>query len=105
MADDGVQITNNEAAQRYEAAIGDARAVLGYERRGDTITYLHTEVPGALEGRGIGSALARRALEDARAQQLTVTPVCPFVTAYIRRHPEYVPLVDPAHRARVDPGM
>jgi predicted GNAT family acetyltransferase len=102
MADGSIPVTNDTAAQRYEASVDGTRAVLQYERRGDSITYLHTEVPERLEGRGIGSALARTALEDARVHQLMVTPICPFVTAYIQRHPEYLPLVDPAHRARVE---
>ena len=102
MANDGIRVTNNEAAQRYETEVDGARAVLQYQRRGDSIVHLHTEVPEALEGHGIGSALARTALEDARARHLTVVPLCPFVTAYIRRHPEYLPIVDPAHRARVE---
>jgi hypothetical protein len=37
----------------------------------------------------------------ARARHLTVVPLCPFVSGYIRRHPQYLPLVDPAHRARL----
>ncbi len=102
MTDGGMSITHNETARRYEAAVDGARAHLQYDRRGKQIVYLHTEVPGALEGRGIGSALARAALEDARAHRLVVAPMCPFVSAYIRRHPEYLPLVDPAHRARME---
>ena len=102
MADDGITVTNNEAAHRYEARIDGALALIQYQRRGDSIVYLHTEVPDALEGRGIGSALARTALEDARAHHTTVVPLCPFVSAYIRRHPEYLPLVDAAHRARLE---
>ena len=73
-----------------------------YERRGNEIVLLHTEVPEVLEGRGVGSALARSALEDARARALTVVPVCPFVSAYIRKHPGYLALVAPHHRARLE---
>lgn len=101
MANDSITITKNEAAQRYEAALDGIMAVLEYRREGDRIVYTHTEVPDELEGRGIGSALARRALDDARAQHLTVVPLCPFVSAYIRRHPEALPLVAPTFRERL----
>ena len=101
MANDNITITKNEAAQRYEAPIDGALAVLEYQRKGDRIVLTHTEVPDELEGHGIGSALARRALDDARAQHLTVVPLCPFVSAYIRRHHAYLPLVDPAFRERL----
>jgi len=50
-------------------------------------------VPKALEGRGIGSALARGLLDLARAQKLKVKPLCPFVAGYIKKHPEYADLL------------
>jgi predicted GNAT family acetyltransferase len=53
---------------------------------------LHTEVPKALEGRGIGSALIRGVLDIARSEGLKVNPLCPFAKAYIEKHPEYVDL-------------
>jgi predicted GNAT family acetyltransferase len=96
-----ITVTVNKAEQRFEARVDGALSLLQYDRAGDRITYLHTEVPDALEGRGIGSALARAALDDARAQNLTVVPRCPFVSAYIQRHREYLPLVDPAFRSRL----
>jgi len=63
---------------------------------------MHTEVPDAIEGRGVGSALARTALNDARANGLTVVPSCPFVSAYIKRHPAYLDIVDAAYRRRLE---
>ena len=81
-------------AGRYEAYVGDALAAhVTYRLRGSRITFVHTEVDPAFEGRGIGSRLAAGALDDARARGLKVTPACPFVAAYIRRHPEYADLV------------
>jgi predicted GNAT family acetyltransferase len=53
------------------------------------ITFRHTEVPPALEGRGIGSRLIRGALEFARAKSLKVVPQCPFVSAYMAKHAEF----------------
>ena len=95
------EIRNNEAEQRYEVKIGDQLAVLEYKRKGDQIIYLHTGVPPALEGHGIANKLAHVALEDARTLKLTVSPVCPFVAAYIRHHQEYLSLLTASERARI----
>jgi hypothetical protein len=54
---------------------------------------VHTEVEEAVEGTGVGSQLVREALDDFRARGLGVVPVCPFVSAYLRRHPEYADVV------------
>jgi uncharacterized protein len=95
---DSVRVENNEAARRFEARIDEYLAVVQYRRAGDTITFIHTEVPEALEGHGIAAKLARTALEYARAHKLAVVPLCPYVASYIRRHPEYQDLVDAKHR-------
>jgi predicted GNAT family acetyltransferase len=88
-----IEVEHNSAAQRYEARIDRYLAVADYYRSGDTITFTHTEVPPALRGRGIASKLIHSALEDARAQNLTVVPLCSFVATYIRRHTQYAPLL------------
>ena len=98
---DDVTVANNEAAQRYEARVDGQLAVIIYQRLGDRIVFIHTEVPEALEGRGIASKMAQVALDDARAQGLAVIPRCPFVASYIRRHLEYADLVPPGDRARL----
>ena len=64
-----------------------------YKRDGAIITIMHTEVPAALNGRGIGSALVRGLLDIVRAQGLKVKPLCPFVASYIAKHPEYADLL------------
>ncbi len=99
--DEHTKVTNNENEQRYEVHMGDQLAVLEYERKGKHITYIHTGVPPAMAGHGIASQLAHTALEDARKEQLTVTPQCPFVASYIREHSEYLPLLSKAEQARV----
>ena len=99
-----VVVEDNPAARRYQAQVGEYLAVAEYRLDGDTITFTHTQVPKELEGHGIANKLAHAALEDARARQLTVVPLCPFIASYIRRHQEYVALVDPAYRARVAKG-
>ncbi len=97
-------VVDNEAEQQYEVHADGEVAVLTYERRGDHITFFHTGVPPALEGRGIAGMLARTALEAARTAGLEVIPLCPYVAAYIRRHQEYLPLVREAYRASVLAG-
>jgi predicted GNAT family acetyltransferase len=98
---DTVVVRDNPAAGRYEAHVDGQLAVLTYQRSGDRIIFIHTGVPAALEGHGIAGAMARVALEDARAAGLAVIPRCPFVAAYIRRHPQYADLVPPDWQARL----
>lgn len=84
------EVEHRPDESRFLVRIDGAEAVLDYLRDGgDTITFTHTEVPEGLEGRGIGSALARAGLEHARERGLTVKVICPFVGAYLDRHPEY----------------
>jgi uncharacterized protein len=94
MNEQAIPVRHNRAAQRFEADLDGASAVLEYEQLDGRVVYLHTEVPAALAGRGIGGALARTALEAAQMQGLTVVPRCSFVRGYIARHPAYQPLVD-----------
>ena len=95
-------IENNQAAQRWEAHVDQQLAVAEYRRRGDTIFFIHTEVPRELEGQGVASKLIKTALDDASAQHLAVVPFCPFVVGYIRRHPDYKALVHPDYRDLVE---
>jgi len=92
---DDVDVSNNEAEQRYEARVDGRLAILAYQQEGGRIVYTHTEVPEELEGQGIAGKLTRVALDDARAQRLAVVPRCPYVAGYIQRHPEYQDLVSP----------
>jgi predicted GNAT family acetyltransferase len=87
------EIRNNAALHRFELDAGGHTAVAYYQLAPSVITFTHTEVPPALSGRGIGSKLARGALEAARAQGLKVVAKCPFVSAYIGKHPEFTDLV------------
>ncbi len=88
-------ITNNTLKHRFETEVGNKTAFLNYRVAGDQITFTHTEVPAALEGRGIGTALVKAALDYARDQNLTVIPQCSFVAGFIHEHPQYQSLVGP----------
>ena len=95
MAQPDVDVTDHPEAHRYEARDADG-TVLGfsaYRRSGDVVVITHTEVDDDQEGRGVGSVLVRGALDDIRASGRTVRPLCPFVRAWIDRHPEYADLV------------
>ena len=84
------QVEDNPAMRRFEMASGGAVASVEYERAGEgPIALLHTEVPEALSGQGVGSKLVRGALDAVRAEGLKVAPRCGFVAAYVERHPEY----------------
>jgi predicted GNAT family acetyltransferase len=86
-------VVNNEYARRFEFRDQDAVAFMNYFSAAGRIAYTHTEVPPQMEGRGIGSALARFAMHYAEANELKVIPTCPFLAGYLRRHPEYHHLI------------
>ena len=85
-------VRDNVERHRFELDVDGEVAFSNYSRSGDVLTILHTEVPKALNGRGIGSTLVRGELEIARAQGLKVVAKCPFVAAYLDKHPEYADL-------------
>jgi uncharacterized protein len=93
MSEAAFQVENNAAAGRFEAVVDGQLAQAQYRHVGERILFTHTEVPEQLEGRGIASQLARAGLDFARAEGLTVVPLCPFIASYIERHPEYKELV------------
>ncbi len=84
-----LKVLHKEADSRFEILIGEYVAELDYRLRDNVITFTHTGVPSALEGNGIGSLIVRAGLDYAREQGYKVVPLCSFVDAYIRRHPEY----------------
>ena len=83
------KVTNNTARSRYELVVEGEVAFIDHVREGDAVAFIHTEVPEAMAGKGIGSKLVRGALDDACDRGLKVVPRCPFVREYIERHPEY----------------
>jgi uncharacterized protein len=82
-------VRNNPAQSRFELDLDGRTAVSYYQLKPSVITFMHTEVPQELSGRGVGSKLVRGALELARAQGLKVVAKCPFVAAYLAKHPEF----------------
>ena len=83
------KLIDNVALHQYEFRIGDLIPRIEYIKTKNGEIYLtHTEVPSALEGKGVGSSLVRLALEDIERQQLRLVPLCPFVAGYVQKHPE-----------------
>lgn len=89
-----LKITQNEEESRFETYVEGHLSVIEYRKTGKRIAYTHTEVAKEIRGRGIAGKLSKYALEYARKQELSVLPYCPYLAAYIKKHPEYQELVD-----------
>jgi predicted GNAT family acetyltransferase len=89
-----IDVTDNPDASRYEARSGsDLAGFSEYRLRDGLVVFTHTVVDEAFEGQGVGSALARRALDEARERGLQVQPQCSFIRGWIDEHPDYAGLV------------
>ena len=86
-------LIDNEAAKQYQFEIDKYIPRIEYIKSSDKIFLTHTEVPKELEGKGIASSLIRQVLMDIEQKDLTLVPLCPFVAAYIKRHPKWRKLV------------
>ena len=91
----GNDVRNNKQEGRFELDLeGGQAAYVVYEAAGEGVLALtHTEVPAEFEGKGVGGALVKGALEIVRGENLKIVPTCRFVSVYLRRHPEYQELV------------
>jgi predicted GNAT family acetyltransferase len=88
------KVIDNEDSNQYEFHIDGLVPRIEYiKAKDDKIYLIHTEVPRELEGKGIGTALVKKVLEEIRENDLTMVPLCPFVATYIKRHPEWKSLV------------
>ena len=87
-------VADNADERRYEARVGsDVVGFMTYRQSDGRMKLIHTEVDPSVEGEGVGSELVAWALEDIRRRGLALVPFCPFVLAYLRRHPEHSDLV------------
>lgn len=103
MSEPPIAVADNPERERYEIHLGDELAgFTQYRLRRGLIAFVHTEIGDRFEGQGLGGRLIAFALDDARARGLAVLPFCPFVSAYIQRHPGYVDLVPEAQQAQFD---
>ncbi|HTZ92599.1 MAG TPA: GNAT family N-acetyltransferase [Streptosporangiaceae bacterium] len=83
-----VAVTDNTGASRLEIRADGDLAELVYRTRAGRLILVHTEVPAALGGRGVGSELVRAAIHKAAAEGMTVVPLCPFARNWLERHPD-----------------
>jgi predicted GNAT family acetyltransferase len=96
---DEMTLTDNTELLRYELRDGgEVAAHSEYKLLKGAVMFTHTQVQPAHEGKGLGSKLAKFALDDVRSRGLQVIPVCEFIAGYIRRHPDYLDLVSEDNR-------
>jgi len=102
MAPEGsLKLSKNPQLGRYEARVGEKVAgFVVYQVQGDRVIFQHTVVKSEFEGHGIGGQLAKFALEDVRSSGRLILPICPFISAYISKHLEYVRYVDAAQKRK-----
>lgn len=88
-----IEVVDAPERQRYEALRdGEVLGFAAYQKTDQLIVFTHTEVDPSTEGQGVGGELVRGALDHVRTLDLAVLPLCPFVQAWMRRHPEYADL-------------
>lgn len=87
------KVHDNAARHRFELAVEGATAFIDYRRKDGVVTMTHAEVPEELSGKGVGSRLAKGALDLVRARGEKIVPHCSFVAWYVRNHPEYQDLL------------
>jgi predicted GNAT family acetyltransferase len=86
-------ISDNTAKSRYEFPVEGYTAFIAYRRTPGVIALTHAEVPPEIEGRGVGSQMARAVLDAVRASGEKVIPQCSFFETFIRRNPDYQDLL------------
>jgi predicted GNAT family acetyltransferase len=83
------KLINNEEKSRYEYRIDGHIAYVAYEEENGRLRLVRTAVPATLEGRGIAGALVRDVFDDIEKRGLRMKPECPYIIAYVKKHPEY----------------
>lgn len=89
-----IDVRNQPEQSRYAVFLDDELGgFTAYQESGREISLTHTEIDSRFEGQGLGSRLARGALDDVRARELSLLPLCSFINGYVKRHEEYLDLV------------
>ena len=86
---DSVEVYVNYEANRIEARVEEYLCLIDFIPAGRVLVFTHTEVPPVLGGNGIAGQMTRAALAYAKDNQVKVVPLCPYMSAYLRRHPEH----------------
>ena len=101
MTDSAPVVVDVPAARRFEVLVdGRVAGFAEYRRTSSSVSFTHTVVDAEFEGRGLGSVLARGALDASREAGLAVLPFCPFIRGSVERHPAYLDLVPAGRRAQ-----
>lgn len=88
-----IPVMKNEANHRFELTVDGYTAFIDYQKRGNNIKLIHTESPEELAGRGVATALIEKTLLYIEENNFVLTPLCPLVFAYIKKHPEWKRIV------------
>ena len=94
MTNTTLQITDNTQKQRFEIPMGNELAFISYRWQDGKLALMHTEIPPEAEGKGLARELAKFAFEAAKQHQRKVLVYCPYLSSYLKRHPEYNELVE-----------
>lgn len=88
-----VEVRDNPAKHRFETTVEGHKAFIDYKLRPGVMTVLHTEVPQELQGQGIAGIMTRYALKHIADNNLQLVPICPYMRAFLKKHPEYQYLI------------
>ena len=97
---DASQIKNNKTNGQFELRTDEHLAYLTYRMRKKTMFFMHTKVPDELAGQGIASGLALAALNFAKDHKYAIAVMCPFVSGFVEKHPEWYELYDGEYHER-----
>ena len=86
---DDIELINNEAGKSFEMFVEGQRAFIDYKTKDNKIYLVHTEVPGELQGHGVAEALVEKAFQYIEQHKLILVPLCSYVQAFLRKHPEW----------------
>jgi predicted GNAT family acetyltransferase len=88
-------LKDNTELNRFELEVEGSTAFIEYKRSGDWLFLIHTEVPGAIEGKGVASAIVQKTLQYAKDNNYRIVPICPYVQSFLKKHPEWHEIVVP----------
>lgn len=91
-----LEVIKNDKTNRFELTVDGFIAFIDFKQVDQLIKLIHTEVPDELGGRGVAAALVEKTLVYLETNQFTLYPYCPYVYAYIKKHPEWKRVVDPS---------
>lgn len=89
-----IPLIKDEAVHQFQIKVGDYKSWIVYKERGSKITLIHTETETELEGKGAATAIIEKTLNYLEQNNYTLVPICPMVVAYIKKHPEWMRIVD-----------